>query len=63
MNPKLKAIEIHHSFLTQQNTLDYDVAKECAIVCVEQIIKYIRSKNDNKDLAYWQEVKTQMNNI
>ena len=72
MTPKEKAKELverfinyagHNSFLDSHTQRDY--AKQCALICVDELIKFTIEKKEESmyfemDLKYWQEVKQEI---
>lgn len=76
MTAKDKAKELVEKYATwswNENVCDYEVAKQCALYAVDEIIQEIKQINrvafDNKDvfiqvnIKYWQEVKTEIQNL
>tara|TARA_R110000803_G_scaffold163609_1_gene227289 strand:+ start:303 stop:533 length:231 start_codon:yes stop_codon:yes gene_type:complete len=76
MTPKEKARELVERFMDIKPTtsdklkeqLIYDEAKQCALICVDEMIKFIIEKQNESmyfemDLKYWQEVKREINNL
>ena len=65
MTPKEKAMELLYKFQDQLFNEDELEAKQCALICVDEILDYIKRINDysqmevlsNKD---WQEVKQEL---
>jgi hypothetical protein len=40
-----------------------DIAKQCALIAVDEIIHFLYNEPHYKDYTYWQEVKKQIKNI
>ena len=60
MTPKEKAKELVDRFLNEQNdTEEISQAKQCALICVDEVIESCFHPN----LEYWQEVKQEINKI
>ena len=73
--PKEKAKEIHrkmcNSFYHVANDLKYDIAKQCALIAVDEIIKALYDYGDESmdlqnmdgEFNFWNEVKTEIQNL
>ena len=63
MTPKEKAIELVNKFLNEQNNSDeISEAKQCALICVDEILE-IKSVYHSIELDdHWNEVKQEINN-
>jgi hypothetical protein len=64
MTPKEKAKELvdkyYHLFSVElENTIDLREDKQCALIAVDEILEECRLEED----WYWQEVKTEINNL
>ena len=65
MTPKEKADKLCIDFLMKPNTndirfgMDKELAKECALIAVDEILK----TNPYKARNYWQEVKTEIEKL
>ena len=60
MTPKEKAKELVDRFLNEQNdTEEISQAKQCALICVDEILK--NTLQIPQVLDYWQEVKEEIN--
>ena len=64
MTSKEKALELTNKFYDDYGDMDWDRAKECAIICVDEILINIEATKlyyDNEPLElneqYWREVK------
>lgn len=61
MTAKEKAIELYDKFIDNYSINGDRNAKECAIICVDEIINYA---NDYQSMCgedgYWQEVKNEL---
>jgi len=66
MTPKEKANELVFKYIDTIPFLDYDVfaaSKQCALICVDEILE-IKSVYHDIDLYdYWEEVKRQINQL
>lgn len=69
MTPKEKAEELVERFNLLQTYVEYfsyDHAKQCALICVDEIFKTVKSVSSNEieyDDNYWQEVKTEIEKL
>jgi hypothetical protein len=69
MNPKLKAEELVLKFLRIENNtpewFNTHIAKQCALIAVDEIINNVLVGIDLPSTwgNYWQEVKTEINNL
>lgn len=84
MTPKEKAEELIDRFLHKSVVIDddiqyyhpkpYSLAKQCALIAVDEIIKvsapyidkhepYYQELDDNQTQVYWQEVKQEIENL
>ncbi len=78
MTPKEKAEGLTHNFYEIENDSQYfgvnwEIAKQCALIAVEEILKAIPNEYldvwqeanmvINEDIEYWQEVKTEIQNL
>jgi hypothetical protein len=73
MTPKEKAIELIKRYYRDSDLLVEDLtwiqAKECALIAVNEIIdSYTKEKSNgyiisDKIITYWEEVKTEINNL
>ena len=67
--PKEKAIELYNKFRDANGTMVANgYAKKQAVICVDEIIStikidYMRVQNRMQTVAYWQEVKTELNKL
>lgn len=71
-NPKEKAKEIYCKYADALNIRDLQTtanpfAKQCALIAVDEIIKeygtYYEVIVDDKQVSYWQQVKTEIENL
>ena len=66
MTSKEKAAELIVNYQLKCKSLDYDEAKQCALIAVDEIINsYIQEKNNGyivseKIISYWEEVKQEI---
>lgn len=73
MTPKGKAKELvdkyYYLFSVElENTIDYRESKQCALIVVDELMKYAENSYYNKDLIkgaklYFQEVKQEIENL
>ena len=69
MTSKEKAAELIVNYQLKCKSLDYDEAKQCALIAVDEIINsYIQEKNNGyivseKIIPYWEEVKQEIINL
>ena len=65
MKPKEKAKELHNKYCTMMSHCDDAV--ECALIAVDEILKITSLINDGcgeeTTLDYWQEVKTEIEQL
>ena len=59
MSPKEKAIELVDRFTF--NCRECDNAKQCALIAVDEVLDIAQYSGD-KEYAYWQEVKYEIEN-
>lgn len=71
MTPKEKAIEL----VSSMDFSNYDKAKQCALICVDEIINSNPMQQDSEDtgrgiqywyfsdIKYWEEVKQEINKL
>ena len=66
MTPKDKAKELVYKFLNEQNdTEEISQAKQCALICVDEIleIQYSWSGIDGELYLHWLQVKQEVNKL
>ena len=72
MTPKEKAAELIVNYQLKCKSLNYDEAKQCALIAVDEIIFYLPSvdiypyfaqKLSPRVKEYWQEVKQEINKL
>jgi hypothetical protein len=66
MTPKEKAIELVYKFYWRETHLTCSItdAKQCALVSVDEIIKYVLPRYQDFTFAlYWEEVKYEIGKI
>lgn len=72
MSPKEKAAELIVNYQLKCKSLNYDEAKQCALIAVDEIIDtYTQEKNNgyifyrvlDKIILYWQEVKQEIEKL
>ena len=59
MTPKEKAMEIAMKFDKKGET---DNAKQCALICVDEILREIPKRFDSEE-RYWKEVKKEISRL
>jgi hypothetical protein len=65
MTPTEKAEIVVHRFDLMQSYVEgfgFQDAKECALICVDEILNIVQY-NTEKEYAYWQEVKEEINKL
>jgi inorganic pyrophosphatase len=46
------------------SVIEYEMAKECALIAVDEILKVASFYNDSQaEVTYWQEVKQEIENL
>ncbi|HWY33227.1 MAG TPA: hypothetical protein VNX68_01195 [Nitrosopumilaceae archaeon] len=60
MIPKAKAAELVNKFYQASDYIYHEDAKICAIICVDEIIA---SKDDEHEIKYWEEVKSEIEKL
>jgi hypothetical protein len=64
MTPKEKAKELADKFLQYTPVeYEYEYAKQCALIAVDEIIQTYHSPMDDEQIQEWQEVKQEINNL
>ena len=72
MSPKEKSAELIVNYQLKCKSLNYDEAKQCALIAVDEIIDtYTQEKNNgyifyrvlDKIILYWQEVKQEIEKL
>ena len=66
MTPKEKAAELIVNYQLKCKLLNYDEAKQCASIAVDEIQKAIRYTDAKSDLGYagyWNSVKTEIEKL
>ena len=82
MTSKDKAVElvwkyyhnIEHTISNEYASKDWEIAKQCALIAVDEILKvtadeddkyetYYQQLNDNQTQVYWQDVKTEIEKL
>ena len=62
MTPQEKAKELVEKYAIwswNETVCDYEVAKQCALIAVDEIIKYCHAEH----IEYWEEVKTEIKKL
>jgi len=65
MTPKEKAAELIVNYQIKCKSLNYDEAKQCALIAVEEILNHHSQEQGlyRIDTYYWQEVKREIMNL
>jgi hypothetical protein len=66
MTPKEKAAELIVNYQLKCKSLNYDEAKQCAIIAVDEILfalKYDMNEPTDGSIKYWIEVKKEIENL
>ena len=70
MTPKEKAIELVNKHLSIQTIKEFTVAKNHALICVDEVIKEHYYESENKEQliqisgeAYWEQAKQQARRV
>jgi len=76
MSPKEKAIKLVERFenlqsnkMSDYSKIEYPTAKQCALIAVEEILKYQDSlvgmldTNDSRDIMFWEEVQQEIEEL
>jgi hypothetical protein len=72
MTPKEKAKELvdkYYNFNTDENPFEWcteipiPVAKQCALICVEEIIEFGNNSNIREPMMYWNKVKEEIEKL
>jgi hypothetical protein len=53
MTPKEKASELIVDFQLKCKTLDYQEAKQCALIAVDEIVKFMEMDDEHNDCLYF----------
>jgi phosphoribosylanthranilate isomerase len=64
-NSKEKALELVHQYDLMQTYIEgfsFEDAKQCALIAVDEILDIVQYNGDD-EYAYWQQVKTEINNL
>jgi hypothetical protein len=66
MTPKEKAKELVEKYAIwswNETVCDYDVAKQCALIAVNEVIQELIVTDFANRFPYWQEVKKEIENL
>ena len=65
MNAREKASELIVNFQLKCKTLDYQEAKQCALIAVEEILNHHSQEQGlyRIDTYYWQQVKSELQSL
>jgi len=67
MEPKEKAEHLVNkmfNWIQGGSVIEYEIAKECALIAVDEILKVASFYNDSQaEVTYWQEVKQEIENL
>jgi hypothetical protein len=62
MTPRQKAIILHDKMFVNSKSIggaftDWELAKQCALIAVDEIIEFGNQQGIREPMMYWQEVK------
>lgn len=69
MTPREKASELIVNYQLKCKSLDYNEAKQCALIAVDEIFKVYELLDDDADIMfkteinYWQEIKQEIEKL
>ena len=64
MTPKEKSAELIVNYQLQCKSLDYQQAKQCALIAVDEIMDYLNKVMiPNPFVQYWNEVKNEIEHL
>jgi len=64
MTPKEKAKELFDKYTKFQNGYGYEYkTKQCALIAVHEILKYLELDGFPLEVEYWQKVKHEIENL
>jgi hypothetical protein len=66
MTPKEKAEELVHRYDTMQSVIEgfsLEDAKQCALICVDEILIVIENERVYESIDYWEEVKKEIEQL
>jgi hypothetical protein len=67
MEPKVKAEQLVNkmfNWIEGGSVIEYESAKECALIAVDEILKVASFYNDSQaEVTYWNEVKEEIENL
>ena len=64
MTPKEKAIQLIYAFEAFVDRYDeYELAKQCAAIAVDEIIKFGNQADIREPMMYWNKVKEEIENL
>jgi hypothetical protein len=64
MTPQEKAIQLIYSFEALVDRYDeYELAKQCALIAVDEIIKFGNQIGIREPMMYWNKVKEEINKL
>jgi hypothetical protein len=67
MTPKEKAEQLVNkmfNWIQGGSVIEYETAKECALIAVDEILKVASFYNDSQaEVTYWQEVKQEIEKL
>ncbi len=64
MTPKEKAQELFHKFWDCDDIKSFELANQCALIAVDEIMKVVSFYNDTQaEYYYWEEVQEEIENL
>jgi hypothetical protein len=63
MTPKEKAAELIVNYQLKCKSLNYEDAKQCALIAVDEILEVIQNLYFMGTVDYWQEVKQEIEKL
>ena len=68
MTPQQKAKELVNKLILSRNAQDdywmcEDLAKQCALIAVDELLNIIGNKNSWEEYEYWNQVKTEIEKL
>jgi hypothetical protein len=63
MTPKEKAEKLIRKYWNSMFNLPIDIAKECALIAVDEIIKFGNSQGFREPMMYWYKVKEELEKL
>lgn len=64
MTVKEKSIELYNKFRNEFPVLSANIrAKKCALICADEILKYLSDDGFPPEFEYWKEVKQEIKKL